>query len=104
MPGMCMWPMLRRSTLSCLVRDHLRWNGGASLFMCQRSTRKPSASRSIVDRLGLVGVLLRAAERLGVDEGEVGEVAQVVDDQQLVGVVVHVVRHALPLRIVADRE
>src|SRR5690349_23456595 len=42
---------------------------------------------------------LRAAERLRVHEREVGKVAQVVDDQQIVGVVMHVVRLAAPLRI-----
>jgi hypothetical protein len=53
-----------------------------------------------VERPRLVGVLLGAAERLGVDEGEVREVAQVVDDQEPVGVVVHVRGHASPGRVV----
>ena len=50
-------------------------------------------------RLRLERVLLRAAERLRVHEGEVREVGEVVDDQQVVRVVVHVVRHAAPARI-----
>jgi hypothetical protein len=51
MPGTCMWPMLRRSTLAVLSGITLRWNGGGSLFMCQRSTRKPFASRSMLSGL-----------------------------------------------------
>jgi hypothetical protein len=49
-------------------------------------------------------VFLRTAERLRVDEREVREVAQVVDDEQPVGLVVHVVGHALPLRVVEVRK
>jgi hypothetical protein len=51
------------------------------------------------ERLALVRVFLAAAERLRVDEREVREIRQVVDDQQIVRVVVQVVRHAAPRRI-----
>ena len=94
-----MWPMLRRSTCGPCRRCTLWWNGGGGAFMCQRSTRKPSLQPLHRHRLGHVGVLFRAAQRLGVHEGQVREVAQVVDDQQLVGVVVQVAGNALPLRI-----
>ena len=57
-PGCACVAMLRRSTLAVLSGMTLRWNGGESLFMCQRSTRKPRSSRSIVDRLRDEGVLL----------------------------------------------
>src|SRR5262249_53944463 len=41
-------------------------------------------------RLGLVGIFLGAAERIGVHEGEMRKVAEIVDDQEPVGLVVHV--------------
>ena len=104
MPGTYMRPMLRRSTLGRSSRTTFLWNGGGGASMCQRSTRKPSSRRSIGERLGLEGVLLRAAERLRVHEGEVREVGQVVDDQQVVRVVVHVVRHAAPARVAQVRD
>ena len=46
MPGTCMRPMLRRSTKGT-SRTTFLWKGGQGAFMCQRSTRKPSFSRSI---------------------------------------------------------
>src|SRR6185312_5332770 len=55
-------------------------------------------------RLADVGVLLRAAERTGVYEREMGEIAQVVDDQQIVGIVVQVGGYALPLWIPQIRQ
>ena len=92
--------MLRRSTLSCGFGMHLaveRRRLGVHV-----PALDPEAARQALDRDRLRDerVLLGAAERLGVHEREVREVAQVVDDQQPVGLVVHVVGDALPLRIV----
>jgi hypothetical protein len=50
-------------------------------------------------RLGLVRVFLRPAERFGMHEGEMREVGKVVHDEEIVRVVVHVIRLAAPLRI-----
>src|SRR5262245_47488839 len=55
-------------------------------------------------RLGLEGVLLGAAERLRVDEREMREVAQVVDDQQIVRLVVQIAGQAPPSRLAQIRE
>src|SRR6185437_11326558 len=55
-------------------------------------------------RLADVRVLLRAAERAGVHERKVGKITQVVDDEQIVGVVVEVGGYALPLRVVQVRQ
>jgi hypothetical protein len=58
----------------------------------------PKAVREALDRRGprLVGVLLGAAQRLRMHEGEVGEVREVIDYQQVVRLVVHVVGLAAP--------
>ena len=68
-----------------LVRDHLAMIGR------RLGVHVPALDTEAVielldrDRLGLVGVFLRTAERVGMHEGEMGEVAQIVDDQQPVG-------------------
>jgi hypothetical protein len=98
---MNMRPMLRRSTgwSFSAGRQHL------AVERRRRRVHVPALDAEAVgqalhgDRLGDVRVFLRAAQRLGVHEGQVGEVGQVVDDQHPVGVVVHVVGHALPLRV-----
>jgi hypothetical protein len=51
------------------------------------------------DGLGDIGIFLRAAERVRVHECEVIEIAQVVDDQQVIGSVVEIGGNALPPRI-----
>src|SRR5205823_9077385 len=51
------------------------------------------------DWLGLVGIFLGAAERMGVHEGEMSKIAEVVDDQQPVGLVMHVAGLAAPFGI-----
>ena len=51
------------------------------------------------DRLGLVGVFLGAAERVGMHEGEMGEVAEIVDDQQPVRLVMHIAGQPAPFGI-----
>ena len=51
------------------------------------------------DRLGLERVFLGPAQRVGMDKGEMREVGQVVDDQPVVGRVVHVAGLAAPGRI-----
>ena len=91
-----MRPMLRRSILSRLVGDHL------AMVRRRIGIHVPALDAEAVvqpfdrDRLGTVGVFLRAAERVGVHEGEMREVAEVVDDQQPVGLVVHVAGQAAP--------
>jgi hypothetical protein len=51
------------------------------------------------DRFGLVGVFLGAAERVGVHEREMGKVAEVVDDQQPVRLVMHIAGKPAPFGI-----
>ena len=97
--------MLRRSTWPALPGPLSCGTAAAALSMCQRSTRKPS--REALDRRSacdLRGVLLRAAQRLRMHEREVREIAQVVDDQQVVRVVVQVVGLAAPARVAQVRE
>jgi hypothetical protein len=95
-----MWPMLRRSTRSCGFGNDLaveRRRLGVHVPALDPKAARQAFDR---DRLGDERVLLGTAERLRVDEREVREIGQVVDDQQPVGLVVHVVGHASPLRIV----
>ena len=95
-----MRPILRRSILSVLFEITLHMIGrriGAHVPALDAKTVVEFLDR---DRLGLVGVFLGAAERVGVHEGEMGEVAQIVDDQQPVGLVVHVAGQA---RAIWDR-
>ena len=95
--------MLRRST-GAVVAHHL---------LVERRRRRahvPALDAEAVvqpldrGRLGLERVLLRSAQRLGVHEGEVREVRQVVHDQQVVRVVVQVARMPAPARVAQVRE
>ena len=73
MPGTSMRPMLRRSILSVLLAITLLMIGrrlGAHVPALDAETVVELLDR---DRLGLVGVFLGAAERVGVHEGEMGE-------------------------------
>src|SRR6185437_11685742 len=97
-PGITMVAMLRRSTLPVLSRITFLWKGGGALSRCQRSTRKPRSRRSTTVGLD-ESIFLRAAEGLGVHERQMREIAEVVDYQQIIRVVVQVGRNTLPLRI-----
>src|SRR6185437_4318155 len=96
-------PDIAAVDLVALVGDHLSMIGRRIGIHVPAFDAESIVQPFDRDRLGAVGIFLRTAQRVGVDEGEMGKVAEIVDDQQPVGLVVHIAGKAAPGGVVERR-